>query len=114
VSTGQLFAAAVAANGQVTMLPVMTVQSLAAVKAQVSQIVDAVAGTHERVTVAKNGSPVSIILAVEDQDSLPETLEIPSGGPTAVAGSGRPSPRCRAREAYGEGGVRAALAARRR
>jgi prevent-host-death family protein len=70
VSTGQLFAAAVAANGQVTMLPVMTVQSLAAVKAQVSQIVDAVAGTHERVTVAKNGSPVSIILAVEDQDSL--------------------------------------------
>jgi antitoxin YefM len=52
----------------------MASQSLAAVKAHFSQVIDEVAGTHERVTVTKNGSPVAVILAVEDYESLSETL----------------------------------------
>lgn len=39
-------------------------------------MIDEVAGTHERVTVTRNGSPVAVILAVEDYESLMETLEI--------------------------------------
>jgi antitoxin YefM len=52
----------------------MTSRSLAAVKAHFSQVIDEVSGTHERVTVTKNGSPVAVILAVEDYESLSETL----------------------------------------
>src|SRR3712207_3991527 len=62
--------------GGLTMIVVMTTQSLAAVKAHFSQVIDEVAGTHERVTVTRNGSPVAVILAVEDYESLMETLEI--------------------------------------
>ncbi|MCZ2826088.1 MULTISPECIES: type II toxin-antitoxin system Phd/YefM family antitoxin [unclassified Modestobacter] len=39
----------------------MTTQSLAAVKAQFSKVLDEVAATHERVVVTGNGSPVAII-----------------------------------------------------
>lgn len=54
----------------------MSVRSLAAVKAHFSQVIDEVAGTHERVTVTKNGSPVAVLLAVEDDESLTETAAI--------------------------------------
>ena len=50
----------------------MTTQSLAAVKAQFSQVIDEVSGSHERVTITKNGSPVAVLLAVEDYESLVE------------------------------------------
>jgi prevent-host-death family protein len=49
-----------------TTTVVMTTQSLAAVKARFSQVIDEVAGTHEPVVVARNGSPVAVVLAVED------------------------------------------------
>jgi prevent-host-death family protein len=55
-----------------------------AVKAHFSPVIDEVAGAHERVTLTTNGSPVDVIFAVEDLDSLLETLEIPSDR-TAVA-----------------------------
>ena len=48
-------------------------QSLASVKAHFSHVIDEVAGTHERVTVTRNGSPLPVILAVEDFESLVET-----------------------------------------
>jgi prevent-host-death family protein len=54
----------------------MSTQSWAAVTAHVSQVIADVAGTHERVTVTKNGGPVAVLLAVEDYESLLETLEI--------------------------------------
>jgi prevent-host-death family protein len=73
----------------------MTTQSLAAAKAHFSQVIDEVTGTHERVTVTKNGSPVAVILAVEDYESLvqtPETLSDPRGQvryPARGGGDGR-------------------------
>jgi prevent-host-death family protein len=91
----------------------MSVQSLAAVKAHFSQVIDEVAGTHERVTVTKNGSPVAVILAVEDYESLMETLEILSD-PRAGAEIRQAEEEMVAGEVYDEADVRAALAARRR
>ncbi len=53
----------------------MTTWPVTAVTAPVSQVIDDVDGTHERVTVIKTGSPVTVILTVEDDESLMETLE---------------------------------------
>jgi prevent-host-death family protein len=95
-----------------TIIMVMSTQSLAAVKAHLSQVIDEVAGTHERVVVTKNGSPVAVILAVEDYESLMETLEILSD-PRAVAEIRQAEAQMQAGEQFGEADVRAALAARR-
>ena len=91
----------------------MSVQSLAAVKTHFSQVIDEVAGTHERVTVTKNGSPVAVILAVEDYESLMETLEILSD-PRAGTEIRRAEEEMAAGKVHDEADVRAALAARRR
>jgi len=92
---------------------VMTTQSLAAVKAQFSRVIDEIVGTHERVTVTKNGSPVAVILAVEDYESLMETLEVLSD-PRARAEIKQAETEMAAGEVHDEAEVRAALAARRR
>jgi antitoxin YefM len=91
----------------------MTTQSLATVKARFSQVIDEVAGTHERVTITRNGSPVAVILAVEDYESLMETLEVLSD-PQARSEIRRAEAEMAAGESYDEAQVRAALAARRR
>jgi prevent-host-death family protein len=90
----------------------MTTQSLAAVKAHFSQVIDEVSGTHERVTVTKNGSPVAVILAVEDYESLMETLEVLSD-PQARSEIRQAEAEMADGEAYDEAQVRTALAARR-
>lgn len=54
----------------------MSTQSLASVKAHLSAVVDSVHKTHERVTVTKNGVPTVVVVAVEDLESLEETLAI--------------------------------------
>lgn len=101
------------AVGWLTIIQVMSTQSLASVKAHFSHVIDEVAGTHERVTVTKNGSPVAVILAVEDYESLVETLEILSD-PKAVAEIREAESQMSDGEVYDEADVRAALAARRR
>lgn len=60
----------------VTRIRVMSTQSLASVKAHLSAVVDSVHHTHERVTVTKNGVPTVVVVAVEDLESLEETLAI--------------------------------------
>jgi antitoxin YefM len=95
------------------MIEVMTTQSLATVKAHFSRVIDEVSGTHERVTVTKNGSPVAVILAVEDYESLMETLEVLSD-PRARADIRQAEAQMADGEVYDEAQVRAALAARRR
>jgi antitoxin YefM len=100
------------APGCMTRIVVMSTQSLAAVKAHFSQVIDDVAGTHERVTVTKNGSPVAVILAVDDYESLMETLEILSDR-AAVADIRDAERQMTQGEAFDEGQVRTALAKRR-
>ncbi len=54
----------------------MSTQSLASVKTHFSAVVDSVHDTHERVTVTKNGEPSVVVVAVDDLESLEETLAI--------------------------------------
>jgi antitoxin YefM len=60
----------------VTTIVVMSTQSLASVKAHFSAVVDSVHDTHERVTVTRNGEPAVVVMAVDDLESLEETLDI--------------------------------------
>jgi prevent-host-death family protein len=75
-------------------------------------VIDDVAGTHERVTVTKNGSPVAVILAVEDFDSLLETLEILSDR-SAVADIREAEQQMAQGQIFSEEQVRAAVTNRR-
>jgi antitoxin YefM len=59
-----------------TTILVMSTQSLASVKARFSAVVDSVHDTHERVVVTKNGEPTVVVMAVDDLESLEETLSI--------------------------------------
>jgi len=95
-----------------TIIPVMSTQSLATVKANLSRVIDEVAGTHQRVTITRNGSPVAVILAVEDYESLMETLEIMSES-GAVAEIRQAEAQMDAGQGHDEAEIRAALAARR-
>jgi antitoxin YefM len=104
---------ALADPADLTTIMVMSTQSLAAVKAHFSQVIDEVVGTHERVVVTKNGSPVAVILAVEDYEYLMETLQILSD-PQAVAEIRDAQARMEQGETFGEDDIRATLAARRR
>jgi prevent-host-death family protein len=55
---------------------VMPTHPLASVKSHFSAIVDSVHDTHERVIVTKNGRPSVVVVAVDDLESLEETLAI--------------------------------------
>ena len=51
---------------------------LAAVKAQLSALIDQVEDTHDRVLITRNGRPAAVLISPEELDSLEETLEIMS------------------------------------
>jgi antitoxin YefM len=50
--------------------------SLAEVKAHLSELVGRVGSQHERVTVTVHGRPSAVLLAVDDLESLEETISI--------------------------------------
>ena len=112
-ASGLAVSAALALTASVTIIQVMTTQSLAAIKAHFSQVIDEVTGTHERVVVTRNGSPVAVIMAVDDYESLMETLEILSDR-SAVAEIREAEEQMATGQAFGEEQVRAALADRRK
>lgn len=60
----------------VTMIQVMTVTSLANVKAHLSRFVDSVHDTHERVTITRNGEPAAVLMSPDDLASLEETIAV--------------------------------------
>jgi prevent-host-death family protein len=49
---------------------------LAEVKSHLSELVSRVSSQHERVTVTVHGRPSAVLLAVEDLESLEETIAI--------------------------------------
>ena len=59
------------------------VLSLPEVKAKLSEVVDEIVTTHERVTVTRNGRPVAVVLSTADLEAIEETIAILSD-PTAV------------------------------
>lgn len=54
----------------------MSTKSLAHVKTHFSAVVETVHETRERVVVTRNGEPAVVVMAVEDLESLEETLAI--------------------------------------
>jgi len=59
-----------------TIILVMQTVSLAAAKAHLSSYVDEVLTTRERVTITRNGVPASVLMSVDDLESLEETLAL--------------------------------------
>lgn len=49
---------------------------LSEVKARLSEVVDEIVTTHERVTVTRNGRPVAVVLSTDDLDAIEETVAI--------------------------------------
>ena len=54
----------------------MSVLPLAEVKSHLSQLISRVAGHHERVTVTVHGRPSAVLVAVDDLESLEETIAV--------------------------------------
>lgn len=52
------------------------VMPLAEVKAHLSEVVDRVASSHERVTITRHGHPEAVVIAVDDLEALEETLRL--------------------------------------
>lgn len=44
------------------------------VKDKLNEFVDAVANTHDQVTVTKNGSPAAVLIGFDEWESIQETL----------------------------------------
>jgi prevent-host-death family protein len=55
---------------------VMKVLPLTEVKAKLSEVVDEIVDTHERVTVTRNGRPVIVMVSAADLEAIEETLAI--------------------------------------
>lgn len=49
---------------------------LSEVKAKLSEVVDEIVTTQERVTITRNGRPVAIMLSTDDLEAIEETLAI--------------------------------------
>lgn len=89
-----------------------TTTSLADAKNRLSEIVQSAMTTHERVTITKNGRPAVVLLAVEDLESLEETLAILSNRSLMAAIAEGEAAISRG-DSVGESELRADLARRR-
>jgi prevent-host-death family protein len=49
---------------------------LSEVKAKLSEVVEEIATTHERVTVTRNGRPVAVLVSTDDLETIEETIAI--------------------------------------
>lgn len=56
---------------------------LTEVKARLSEMIDEIATTHERITVTRNGRPVAVLVSTDDLETIEETLTLLSD-PTAM------------------------------
>jgi prevent-host-death family protein len=54
------------------------------VKNRLSEVVDRVAGQHDRVVITRHGRPAAVVLSPDDLASLEETLEV-MGRPRLLA-----------------------------
>src|SRR5215203_7387658 len=75
----------VGAHPIVTAIVVMAeTLPLAEVKAKLSEMVDRVEHTQDRITVTRNGRPAAVLISPDELASLEETLDLLSG-PAALA-----------------------------
>jgi prevent-host-death family protein len=71
-------------DGVVTLLVMTDVLPLAKAKARLSEVVDRVTTSHERISITRHGRRDAVIIAADDLDALEETLELLSD-PAAAA-----------------------------
>jgi antitoxin YefM len=60
----------------VILMTMAEISSLAETKAHLSELVARVGEQHERVTVTVHGRPVAVLLAVDDLESMEETIAV--------------------------------------
>lgn len=60
----------------VTVLVMTEAMSLASVKAHLSEVVDPVVRTHERIAITRHGRREAVIISPDDLEALEETLEL--------------------------------------
>ncbi len=69
---------------KVVILMVMSeTMPLAKVKAHLSEVVDRVTASHERISITRHGHREAVVIAADDLDALEDTLDILSD-PAAV------------------------------
>lgn len=88
-------------------------RSVADVKAHLSELVAKVGAQHDRVTVTVHGRPTAVLVAVEDLESLEETIAVLSDT-EALRALGQADAELAAGRGESEATLRAAMAARRR
>lgn len=54
----------------------MTTMPLATVRDNLSDLVEDIHGTHERVVITRNGEPAAVLVSVEDLAGLEETIDV--------------------------------------
>ena len=62
----------------------MKTVNLTEARARLSDLADEVVGTHEHVTITRNGTPAMVLLSADEYEGIVETLEI-LRDPRAVA-----------------------------
>ncbi|OQZ91106.1 prevent-host-death protein [Mycobacterium alsense] len=88
------------------------VSSLAQAKAHLSELVARVANLHERITVTVHGRPTAVLVAVDDLESLEETIAILSD-PAALRALGQADAELARGEGQNQDSLAAAMRARR-
>ena len=97
------------------MVIIMTmpeVGSLAEVKAHLSELVARVGEQHDRITVTVHGRPAAVLIAVDDLESLEETIAVLSD-PTALRALGEAEAEIPRGEGENQDSLTAAMRARR-
>lgn len=91
----------------VTAVPIRTA------KDKLSALVDRVEGTHERVTITRNGTPVAVLVSPDDLEALEETLDVLSDA-DLMAQLRQSQDELRRGDTYSEAELRELMAQRRR
>jgi antitoxin YefM len=82
-------------------------------KDKLSALVDQVEGTHERVTITRNGTPVAVLISPDDLEALEETLDVLSDA-DLMAQLRQSQDELRRGDTYSETELRELMAQRRR
>ncbi len=97
----------------VILMTMFETRSVADVKAHLSELVAQVGTQHDRVTVTVHGRPTAVLVAVEDLESLEETIAVLSDA-DVVRALATADAELAAGGGESEATLRAAMAARRR
>jgi antitoxin YefM len=97
----------------VILMTMFDTRSVADVKAHLSEIVAQVGAQHDRVTVTVHGRPTAVLVAVEDLESMEETIAILSDA-AVITALNQADAELAAGGGESEVTLRAAMAARHR